>query len=399
MIFSNDTSGIHFTVVIFSLLLLCIISCSSGYKGGKEVPYWEWTEERSSLDWKIEYLIENGRFEAALALTDSIIAIASRDPRVLAQKARALAGLGRDDEALAHFEEAILGDYECCESHVNFAVFLMDKGKIGRAITEFKVAKRFCAGDNMAIIHRNLAVVNIKQGKLDAALEEVFAGLNLKPEDPYLLGLEAMLVSDTNPILAESLFVRLRRAGKTPPEHLHTYGLLLLKTGRSSKAVEVLEQAYEHNPEEHEIRLNLGMAYNRAGNFDDAERLLRELITEGVNGRATKELASVLFRAGRFAEALELYMDLPPSADVMDRIAMCHRELGNLDDALEWSRKAVNERPNWPTAMVNLAVILAARGELDEAAILLEQVLQIAPDHATARINLERLRSTMEEAK
>ena len=363
------------------------------------MPRWEWTEERSNLDWKIEYLLERDRYDEALSLADSVIAASYRDPRVLEQKARALAGLGLNDEALSHFEEAILADYEACESHLNFAVFLMDQGKTGRAITEFNVAKRFCAGDNMAIVHRNLAVVNIKKGRGEKALDEVFAGLSLTPEDPYLLGLEAMLIADVNPARAETLFVHLHDKGELVPDLLHSYGVLLLKAGKPSEAIEVLKQAGAQSPEDNEIRLNLGIAYEREGNYDDAERVLRKLIDEGNSERAARELAGILYRTGRFEDALGFYMGLSPSAEVMDRIAMCNFKLGDLDKALEWSRRAVAKRPNKPTAMANLAVILAARGELDEAAVLLEQVLLIDPDHTTARENLDRLRSAREEAE
>jgi Flp pilus assembly protein TadD len=107
----------------------------------------------------------------------------------------------------------------------------------------------------------------------------------------------------------------------------------------------------------------------------------------------------MFYRAGKFEDALVFYMGLPHSAEVMDRIALCNLELGRLDEALEWSRKAVEKRPDWSTAMANLAVILAARGELEEAASLLEQVLIIDPDHTTARENLERLRRAQEDAR
>jgi tetratricopeptide (TPR) repeat protein len=383
-----------------ALSLLCAISCSPDYRSGGEVtPHWEWTQERSDLDRHIEYLLDRGSFDEALSLADSVMAAAGRDPRTLEQKARALAGIGRTHEATAFFEESILGDYEACESHLNFAVFLMGRGKTGRAITEFNVAKRFCAGKNMAIIHRNLAVVNMEKGEFGAALDEVFAGLGFAPEDPYLLGLEAMLIAEANPGRAESLFTRLREAGRLSPDQLHSYGVLLLKGGAYEKAVEVLEQALAQSPDEDEIRLNLGTAYEKGGDYAGAEKMFRAVIAESARERVAHELAGVLYRTGRFAEALDIYMSLPPTASVMDRIALCHLELGNLDEALRWSRRAVKERPNWPTAMANLAVILAARGELEEAAALLEQVLSIDPDHATARDNLERLRSAREKAR
>jgi len=47
--------------------------------------------------------------------------------------------------------------------------------------------------------------------------------------------------------------------------------------------------------------------------------------------------------------------------------------------------------------MINLAVILASKGQLDEAASLLERVLELEPDNVAARSNLERLRGAQKK--
>jgi tetratricopeptide (TPR) repeat protein len=341
-------------------------------------------------DTRIEASLARGDYGAALALCDSIIAAGGGDTHLLEQKARAAAGLGRDDAALALFEESLIGDYADCEGHLNFAVFLMERGKTGRAITELDVAKRFCAGDNLAIIHRNMAVLRIKQDQTEAALKEVKAGLGINAGDTYLLGLEAMLIADTDPVRAESLFVHITRAGALEPEHLQPFALLLLEKGRPAAAAKLLAQAAEHDPGNREVRLNLAKAYIKDKRYSDAEDVLKSLLA-GDDGRARTTLAGLYFRLERFADAIAQYAALPPSAEIMDRIGMSHYGLGDTDAALAWARKAVAARPDWPVAMINLAVILAARGELDEAASLLERVLEIDPDNATARVNLERI--------
>jgi len=105
----------------------------------------------------------------------------------------------------------------------------------------------------------------------------------------------------------------------------------------------------------------------------------------------------VLYHEKNYEEALKLYMNLPQSPEVMDKIAMCLHSLGVRDEALSWSRKALAAKPGWPQGMINLAVILAAKGELDEAASLLERALELEPDNVAARANLERLRDARKE--
>ncbi len=344
-------------------------------------------------------MLESGRFYRVLDLADSVISGGMRNPRILGQKAQALGALGRMDEAVELFEEALVEDYESCENHLNFAVVLMRMGKTGRAVTEFCVAKRFCSGKNMSVIHRNLAVANIKLGKNDLAFNMVREGIELNPGDPYLMGLKGMLIAESSPAEAESLFTMLQRAGDVAPEFLFQFGLLLLRTGRSSRAVEVLETAARARPGDDEVQFVFAEALDRADRSGEAETVLRSLSGRGSDGEVRRKLAGVIFRQGRFREAFEIYEKLQRTPEIMDRMAMCLHGLGNLDEALSWEREALDARPDWTVAMLNMAVILAARGELEEAASILKRVLGIDPDNMTARINLDRLRRAGKETE
>ncbi len=372
-------------------------SCSTEYRG--EGSGQEWTQERSVADARIVSLLDQSRFEEALILADSILTVGLRDPRILGQKAHALGALGKHEESVTLFEEAILDDYESCENHLNFAVVLMRMGKTGRAITEFMEAKKFCGLRNLSVINRNLAVGNISMGKNKQAQKYVEEGLKFDPNDPYLLGLKGMLIADTHPVAAESLFVRSQTTEDAQPEFLFQYALLLLKTGRAPDAVTALEFAISMRSSDLEIREVLGEALDRAGRSAEAEQVLRELLGQGRRPTVEMKLARVLFRQGRFEEALALFQELPRSAEVCDRMAMCFHGLGRLDEALEMERESLEMKPNWTVAMVNLAVILAARGELDDAASVLERVLEIDPANKMAKVNLDRLKKAMEDTQ
>lgn len=381
----------------FAFLCLLLISCGGtggdGSAPGRDV----WDETRVSIDRRIAAHLEVGRYEEGIALADSALASGLHDARILGQMATALGELGRFDESIALFEEAILADYPGCDNHLNFAVMLMRAGKTGRAITEFMVAKRFCDSEKIALINRNIAVVYIKLGTPDRALGFVREGLEKAPTDRYLLGLEGMLIADSDPARAESLFVQLVNDRETDPEFLYQFGLLLMRTDRFREAAEMLGTARKKRPENEELALNLAEALDRAGRDQEAEVLLRTLAGGSYDLDARRKLAGILFEGKRFDEALDLYMALPGTPEIMDRIAMSFYSLGRYDEALEWERKALETRPEWPAALVNLAVIHAVLGELDEARSILEHVLELEPDNGTARINLDRLESALEK--
>jgi|WetSurMetagenome_2_1015567.scaffolds.fasta_scaffold16823_3 tetratricopeptide (TPR) repeat protein len=355
----------------------------------------EWIEARAGADARANALIEGGRFAEALGVADSLIAAGERDSRTLGQRARALAGSGREGEAIAAFEEAILADYENCENHLHFATYLMRVGKTGRAQTEFTESKRFCEGKYDALIYRNLAVAGIKLDKRDLARRYVEEGLQHDANDPYLNGLKGMLVAGENPALAESLFVKARSLGEASSEFLVQYGLLLINEGRPREAAAVLGEASRLRPGERTVSVYRAEALDRAGDYPGARAVLDSLPADGDEAEIRKLLARVLFHQGNYEEALKIYMKLDPDPEVMDRIAMCLHGLGRTDEAIPWGRKAIAAKPDWPQGMINLAVMLAARGDLDEAAMLLRRALSIEPGNAAARANLDRL----EEAK
>lgn len=386
------------SIIVLSLLLGSVFSCGSCAKRfAGDVSGPAWTADRSAVDARLVRMLEWELYEDAEALADSMLTAGWRDPRLLGQKATAIGALGRVDEAIVLFEEAIIEDYESCDNHLNFAVLLMRAEMTGRAITELREAKQFCAGANRVTIFRNLAVGYIKTDRPDKALEAVDNGLLIAPKDPYLTGLKGMLIADDDPGQAERLLSVPISTGAEKPEFLYQYGILLLNSERYGMAIDVLERAMRARPLDLDIGEALALALFRAKRFDEAESIYRVLEK---NGHARPlELARIYMSTKRYQEALDLLSRMEPTAETLDRSAMCLMSLGRIDDAVEMERKALSLRPDWPIAMVNLAVLLAVQGELDEARGLLERVLEIEPENTTAIQNIERIEKALEGAK
>jgi len=384
-----------FTIFLALGIIFSCGSCTKQYADPEDRS--AWTEERAAVDGRLVRMLEWELYREAEALADSMLSAGWRDPRLLGQKATAIGTIGRVDEAIGLFEEAIVEDYASCDNHLNFAVLLMRADKTGRAITELNEAKQFCAGVNRVTIFRNLAVGYVKTDRPDRALEEVEKGLLIAPKDPYLLGLKGMLIAADDPDMAEQLLSAPISSGAEEPEFLYQYGILLLNAERYDTAIEALERAMQLKPSDLDIGEALALALIRAKRLPEAERLYRML--EKSDRAFPLELSRLYIDMYRYEEALELLSRLQPTAETLDRSAMCLLNLGRIDEAVEKEREALSLRPDWPVAMINLAVLLAAQGELDEARGLLEQVLEIDPGNATALQNIERIRKALEGAK
>ena len=386
-------------LIAASVLALAMFGACVGSGGGsvRDLADAGWDEARRDADTRILTLLERGDYEDVIMIADSLEAAEGTDPRLKGQKAESLWRTGSVDEAVVLFEESLLADYAVCETHLNFAVLLLETGRTGRALTELNEAKMFCGPENTPVINRNLAVVWIRRGEEETALETVEEGLDYAPGDSYLLGLKGMLIAEANPVLAETLFVKSERAGGMTPEFLYQLGLLMLRSNQPSRAVKPFEEALAADPADRDIRYNYAEALARSGRAKDAETVLREMLDEQYDEKTAKRIARLVFRKGDYGEALTLFRTLPETPENLDRVAMCLHRLTHTDEAIRIQREVVDQRPDWPTGLINLAVMLASIGELDESERLLVRAIELDPENVTAAVNLESLRKAHSE--
>jgi Flp pilus assembly protein TadD len=67
------------------------------------------------------------------------------------------------------------------------------------------------------------------------------------------------------------------------------------------------------------------------------------------------------------------------------------RRLGRLEEAEAAYRAALTLEPEHPAALADLGALEAARGDYTQARTLLSRALELQPDLASARANLEQL--------
>lgn len=91
--------------------------------------------------------------------------------------------------------------------------------------------------------------------------------------------------------------------------------------------------------------------------------------------------------------ALDLAIQLAPDLlEARNARGVALQNLGRLADAEDEFRRVVEALPDHPGALLNLASLLAAKGEFDPAQGLFERILALYPDDATAGYNLGLLK-------
>ncbi len=211
----------------------------------------------------------------------------------------------------------------------------------------------------------------------------------------YHLGLVAVEQSDRR--AARSHF---RRALDLNPQ-LHgaasMLGAMLVEDGEEIAALEVLEQAHEIAPEDPRVLGNLAAALLRRGRWTEAIEMYQEAVALAPShGTLLYDLALALrdrhedeAALARLDEALEVR---PQFALARAARVACLQDLGRLDEAVTYAEATLDEldEPE-PDNQLVLGRALAGRGDLEGALDATRKALKLKEDYAPAQFALAEI--------
>ncbi len=105
-----------------------------------------------------------------------------------------------------------------------------------------------------------------------------------------------------------------------------------------NRALPYAEMLHKLNPDDPEVKLELGITYNQLTKYEKAQTLLRQLLNHSsYSSLAHQHLSSSLIKQGKAKEAAHLLKDLliqsPYEAQAYHQLAMAFRRLGKLNQA------------------------------------------------------------------
>ena len=184
----------------------------------------------------------------------------------------------------------------------------------------------------------------------------------------------------------------LRQIADDQPEYAEIFILLAAAeegAGRTSEAVRALQQGLAHNPRFFRGFVRLAELSEKQGDWQqaaDAYARAQQLNTRGVD--FTPRRAAALINAGRPEDARDLLTAAVagPDADPMllYLYAAAQRRAGDLDEAEAAARRLRTAAPDDPRGMYVLAQVLEARGDVRGAEGALRDLIQKHPKDATA---------------
>ena len=217
---------------------------------------------------------------------------------------------GKVDEALPHFEKAVLLQPDDANAQKNLGSALLEKGRVDEAIGYYQTALKFKPDDPGA--HNNLGFALFKKGKVDDAIAEYQRALKLQPGDPGVHHNYGLALYKEG--LVDEAMAQYQKALELKPddaEVLNDIASVLSKTGDEAGAVQHWQKALEIRPQYLPAQNNLAWALATdpdpaLRNGAKAVHLAQQAnqLSSGKNLLVLRTLAAAYAEAGQFTNAL-----------------------------------------------------------------------------------------------
>ena len=248
------------------------------------------------------------------------------------QRGIAYDALGRTDEALADYNEALRVDPKNSAAYNNRGNVWQKKGDSQRAFADYTSAIEH--NQQNAAAWNNRSVLQAERGDIEQAMRDVETALRLSPEYP---------------------------------EAYNNRGVTWRQLGEFEKAIADYDEAIRLSPNYAAAYGNRGYARKQLGNYEEA---LKD-----------------------YTVAIHLAPDQPtPHNDLAWLLATCPEEkFRDGMRAVEHAKRAVELTggKDWNT-LDTLAAAHAAKGEFDEAVATVETAIELAPEEARAGLEERR---------
>ena len=295
--------------------------------------------------------LHQGRLEEGIAFLHRALVIEPRRPQISLSMGKALARLGRFDEAIAAFGDAIKHNGDITDAYHELGNALYDTGRLREAESTYRKLLDLVPDHVPALW--SLSLVLIDAGRAKEAETQLRKGLS-KPSEPRLRG-----------ALHNSLALALRWQSK------------------NDEALENYEMARALDPALPHLDMHLAEILQDLKRYDEAMAAYRKaLAREPLNPTAHLAYNDLLYRLGKADDYLKSFDRAPTTRDLQLSKAyfLMHEKRG--EEAYGIYRDMLARDPNDKQAVASIANALVLMKRYDEAVAAFDAELVRTRDDA-----------------
>jgi tetratricopeptide (TPR) repeat protein len=235
------------------------------------------------------------------------------------------------------------------------------------------------------------------------------AHMTRETREAYRSGRECYERGDIDGALTR--FTRLLDAHPRFADIHYMVGLVHERKGDLEAAAQSLERALHINPGYAEAMIALVSIYERLGQYESSRALAERMGARGAPGvldattrgklaNLQATLGDAYREAGDLREAIEAYRKAldrcPAFHDIRHRMGVALRELGLPSRAIAEFKRVLRSNPGYLDSAIQLGLTLYTLGRTEQALEAWEQVLERDPEREDARMYLRMVRSSRE---
>lgn len=171
-------------------------------------------------------------------------------------------------------------------------------------------------------------------------------------------------------------------------QRFYNEGVQQLQAGNASAAVIQLRNAIQQDPANLKARQLLGQLYLRTGDAVSAEKELRRVFEAQRGDEVELQLAQALMMQRRYGDVFSVLSPQGATSEMTQaKLVMSGQAYigtGQIDDAENQFRAALETAPDLAEAKLGLARVDAVRNRTDEARRMVDEVLAASPDNLEA---------------
>lgn len=218
-----------------------------------------------------------GRFDAAVATCERVLAINPRDPNALHMMAQLAARAGRVDEALQLMSQAVAAAPNVAVLQHNYGMALLRAGQAERAVEALRRATQL--QPDYAVAHYNLGMTLQKLRRTPEAVASLRVAVKLAPQQADTWNGLGCALGDIGELVESESSIR--RALSLRPNDatiLYNLGRVLGGLTKYDEAAEAYRSALRINPNHVTALLNLANILGEAGQIDETVALQRRTV-------------------------------------------------------------------------------------------------------------------------